>query len=98
MKKYKLLVMSFDGDSKVEKSEFETVEEVWGYSNDLGSKWFFYPFHFVISASGKTIIDSVPPLDRFNGLRVKTVQEIFEITSKRPDTQGLNCDDYAYRI
>jgi len=44
---YKIICMSFDGDYQTEKPEFDTIEEAWEYSNDLGSKWYFYPFHFV---------------------------------------------------
>lgn len=36
--------MSFDGDY-VTEGEFQSSNEAWNRSNDMGSRWFFYPFH-----------------------------------------------------
>jgi len=91
---YKIICMSFDGAYQTEKPEFETINEAWDYSNDLGSKWFFYPFHFVTSVSGKTIRDTFEFLEGLNGLRVKTVSRIFRKHSEEPGTEGMDCDAF----
>ena len=62
---FKLLVMSFDGATQLENPDFKTVDDAWEHSNNLGSRWFFYPFHFVVTASGKTIKDTPNLLKRF---------------------------------
>ena len=73
----KLLVMSFDGETKLETPEFKTVQDVWEYSGDIGSKWYFYPFHFVVTNSGKTIKEGIFPLEFLMNTRVKTVSRRF---------------------
>ncbi|MFA6309576.1 MAG: hypothetical protein WC677_07585 [Clostridia bacterium] len=58
---YKLICMSFDGEYKTEDNRgkgFKTVDEAWEWSDDMGSKWFFYPFQFVVSVSGKTVVEA----------------------------------------
>ncbi len=91
---YKIICMSFDGDYQTEKPEFETINEAWEYSNDLGSKWFFYPFHFVVNITGKTIRDTFEFLEGLNGLRVKTVAEIFRKHSEKPETDGMDSEAF----
>ena len=98
MKKYKLICMSFDGDYQTERPEFETIEQAWDYSNDLGSKWYFYPFHFVVTASVKTIKDAPYPLDYLIGSRVSRVSRDFETLAKLPDAQNLDADNYAFFV
>lgn len=92
--KYKLICMAFDGDYKEERPLFDSIEDAWSYSNDLGSKWYFYPFHFVVTESGKTIRDSISELSQYCGLRVKTVSNIFEMTSKSDAAIGAKEEDY----
>jgi len=96
--KYKLICMSFDGEYKTEHPEFNEIQDAWEYSEDLGSKWFFYPFHFVVSASGKTIKDCAYPLDIFINRKVSTVSRIFESNSKREDMIGADCENYAFNL
>ena len=91
---YKIICMSFDGAYQTEKPEFETINEAWDYSNDLGSKWFFYPFHFVVNITGKTIRDTFEFLEGLNGLRVKTVAEIFRKHSEKPETVGMDSEAF----
>lgn len=86
----KLLCMSFDGDSKIERPEFSTIEEVWNYSNDIGSKWYFYPFHFVVTA--KTIKDTPERLSFLKGKRISTVKKLFKKESERKENNGLDVD------
>ena len=96
--KYKLICMSFDGEYQTERAEFDTIEAAWEYSNDLGSKWFFYPFHFVVSQSAKTVKDCPYPLDAFIGSRVKTVATIFNANSTRDDMQNADPEYFAFNL
>jgi len=73
----KVLVMSFDGDTQLERPEFETIEDAWNYANDVGSKWYFYPFVFIVTNSGKTIKEGIFPLEFLMNSRVKTVSRRF---------------------
>src|SRR3990167_2979868 len=95
---YKLICMSFDGDYQRERPEFETVQAAWEYSNDLGSKWFFYPFHFVVSASGKTVVDAPDILKHFCGMRVATIAKRFAEMSKRDDMAGADIYEFAFAV
>jgi hypothetical protein len=94
--KYQLICMSFDGEYKREHQEFETIQDAWDYSNDLGSKWYFYPFHFVVK--GKTIADSTGPLDIYVGKRIKTVAKRFESLSKIEEAQGMGVEEFAFYV
>ena len=87
MKTYNLICMSFDGDYVTEGRDFESVDAAWNRSNDMGSRWFFYPFHFVTTGSGKTIADTPELLEQFNGLRVKTVKKHFAKVAALPEMQ-----------
>ena len=91
----KLICMSFDGDYVTERPDFETVEDAWEHDNDLGSKWYFYPFHFVTTASGKTIKDAPDDLDQFEGMRVRSVSRIFEKASQLPEAQNMEPDQFC---
>lgn len=93
----KLICMNFRGEYQNEKS-FDTIEECWEHSNDIGSRWFFYPFHFVVSDSGKTIIDGPHLLEKLNRKRVKTVQEIFKNVADLPESQNLDSEDFVYEL
>jgi hypothetical protein len=84
--------MAFDGDYVTERPEFESFEEAWEYSNDLGSKWYFYPFHFVIK--NKTIKDTPNQLDYFINKRIKTISRIFKQLSAKDESQGADVDQF----
>lgn len=91
---YRLLCMAFDGQSKLEAPEFEDAEDVWSYADYIGSKWFFYPFYFVVTASGKTIVETPRMLEFLEGRRVKSVIKFFNKTSKLEDAEGADCDKF----
>jgi len=91
-KHYKLICMSFDGDY-VTEGRFDMVGEAWARSNDMGSRWYFYPFHFV--STEKTIKEAPTPLEIFQGMRIKTVSKIFNSYSKRDEAQGMDCDEFV---
>lgn len=98
MSKTSLVLLSFDGEYKRERGPFDSVEAAWQYANDLGSKWYFYPFVFVASESGKTIRETPRGLERFKGQRVATVAAIFARISKQPGAEGEGVDAYTERL
>lgn len=93
---YKLICMSFDGEYVTERDTFATAQDAWEASDDLGSKWFFYPFHFVVTESGKTIVASPLPFGEGEGRRVSTVSSIFHKASQMPEAQGMDADRFAW--
>lgn len=96
--KYRLICMAFDGEYVTERPVFDTISEAWDYSNDLGSKWFFYPFHFVTNETGTTIKDTGYFLEHLIGRRTKTVAAIFAAHSLLPESQGLDPEGFAITI
>ena len=88
-----LIVMSFDGETKTEGRGFPTIKDAWERSNDMGSRWYFYPFHFVTSESGKTVADAPDSLSWAIGRRVKTVQRIFA-----EHMQDADCERFALTL
>jgi hypothetical protein len=94
--KYQLICMGFDGEYQRERPEFETIDDAWEYSNDLGSKWFFYPFHFVVR--GETIRGAGQFLEYLEGLRIKTVQKIFLKHSKDPEMENADTEQFAVTL
>jgi len=52
-KKFRLLLISIDGEdfvteSNIDRCGFDSVEDAIEFGANLGSKWYFYPFQFVI--------------------------------------------------
>ena len=93
---YQLICMAFDGDYVTERPEFKSIDDAWEYSNNLGSKWFFFPFHFVIK--NLTIKDSPDLLKHFNNKRIKTVSKSFAHLCQKPEMQGVDCDDFSIEL
>ena len=96
MKKYELICMSFDGDYVSDNFEFDTIDDAWEYSNNMGSRWHFYPFHFVIRS--KTVKDAPFPLDIFTNKRVATAVKAFERTAKLDEAQNMTCEEFAFAL
>jgi hypothetical protein len=92
---YKLIVMGFDGEYQTE-GEFNSVSEAWDRSNDMGSRWYFYPWHFVVS--GKTIVSAPYMLQRFNGKMLTTVIQRFSALSKMIEMENAEVDDYTMAL
>lgn len=95
--------MSFDGEFVTERPNredetFESIDKAWDHSNDMGSRWYFYPFHFVTTASGKTIADAPDPLRHLRGQRVKTVARRFGEVYKENQDKEVNAEQYAFLI
>lgn len=95
-KKFYPVLISFDGYQAGERAEFNTISETWDYINDMGSKWFFYPFCFV--ASGQTIEDSPELLPFFIGRRINTVKKAFKKLYAQTQDQSLNVYDYMFAM
>jgi hypothetical protein len=89
---YQLICMSFDGEYQLERYEFESIDDAWEYSNNLGSKWYFYPFHFVIE--NKVIKDTPMHLEFFKERSIVKVCKVFNRLSKKPECEGIDTDSY----
>ena len=105
-KKYKLVCMAFDGQF-ITDSEHETLEELEYSLQNLGSKWYFYPWSFAVK--GQTVKESYGQFvnmktgictisEIFNGKRLKTVSKIFDKLSKKEEAQNVNCNDFESLI
>jgi hypothetical protein len=76
---YQLFCLSLDGD-KVAEGQFDTIDDALNRSQNMGSRWFFYPIHVV---TGQVKIIEVPdfvetedgllPLAGFKGRHLKTL-------------------------
>ncbi len=99
---YKLICMSFDGAYVIERDRFhetfETVEETWSHANEMGSKWYFYPFYFVVTESGKSIVDTGWGLEQFKGQRVTSVARAFKQLSECADMKDADVDTFAMEL
>lgn len=94
----RLICMSFDGDYVTEGRDFADVDAAWSRASDMGSRWFFYPFHFVTSESGKTIIAAPEYLKHFEGRRVVTVARIFSALAALPEMASVDVDDFTVAL
>lgn len=92
---YNLICMSFDGDYVTERRGFETVQKAWEHAEDMGSRWFFYPFCFVTTASGLTVVDTPELLEQFKGRRITTVREIFSTLTKLPEMRDADIEEFT---
>lgn len=88
--------MSFDGEFVTEREHFQTVQAAWEHDNDMGSRWFFYPFRFVVT--GETIKSAPDLLEHLQGKRIKTVQKIFNTLSNDPAMANADVDQFAYAL
>lgn len=101
MAKYNLICMSFDGEFVNEHNifsddkRFESIEAAWKMANDMGSRWFFYPFCFVTSESNQTIVDTPQYLEFLKNKRVSTAKKLFKKFNDQLIAQNiteLDCD------
>ena len=87
--------MSFDGEFV--KDHKGTLGECLEASGNLGSKWFFYPFHFIVTNGGKVV--DCPDLllgQLFIGRYLRTVSKTFKDHSAMPEAQGMGYEDFVY--
>ena len=79
---YDLAVLAPDGERQIEYVG-GSVSDCWEHSNDMGSRWIFYPFHVVVSESHKTVIDTPDGfLSVFKGKRLKTLQDYLKANER----------------
>ena len=103
---YQLICMSFDGEYvKDYKGSFEGCNNT---SNDIGSKWFFYPFHFIIDEN--KMIESAdsslfnmktrkPILNElFKYSKLNKVIEVFKKINQHCINNDLECDCDQFEI
>lgn len=79
MKTYSLKCLAPDG-AAVREGDFPSIESAWDRSNDMGSRWFFYPVHVVTgpSRSPKARIVAAPQgLEGFIGRPLSTLSAAF---------------------
>jgi hypothetical protein len=74
MKKYNLVCIALDGDHVTECHE-KSFDECIKRSQDMGSRWYFYPFHVVTTPSNKTVADAFGDLEPFIGKRLITLKK-----------------------
>jgi len=93
-----LICMACTGDYVTEGRDFKDVETAWNRADDMGSRWFFYPFCFVTTDSGKTIKDSPDQLKFFNRKRVKTVSRIFTQTIESAHDGLMDVEEFTFLL
>jgi hypothetical protein len=86
-----LACISTDGKEMVvernifsEDKTFSTIEEAWERNDDMGSRWVFYPFRFVVNADEKTIA-SVPE-DFSHSYVGSSIQEVMDYFAQEYST------------
>ena len=80
---YKLILLAEDGDYVVEKSQ-KTVDDCCKQSANMGSRWYFYPFHFIIKDNGKVSLNQriIEPPDQIDFLKRKSLKNAIEHIKK----------------
>lgn len=81
--KYTLRCIAPDGAS-VREGEFDSIESAWDRASEMGSRWFFYPFHVVTGSCDpdKCRVVSAPDgYDFLRSLKFKTVRTWISLNS-----------------
>ena len=89
-----LICMTFDGEY-VHEGDFDSVNAAWEHSNNMGSRWYFYPFCFVLTKSGKTIKDAPEGLQHFIGKRIESVRRAFKRLVEKPEMANVSTEEFA---
>ena len=75
MKKvYNLVCIAPDGDHATDCHD-RPFDECIQRSQDMGSRWIFYPFHVITTPSNKTVADAFGPMECFIGKRLTTLKK-----------------------
>ena len=99
---YQLICMSVDGNYVNDCAG--TLEECRNASANMGSKWIFYPFHFILSKTRFTVIDTGCGLVRmsdkkafmelmFKNRRFSTVYNAFKEASDYIEREEIMLND-----
>src|SRR3990167_6581992 len=94
----RLICMTFDGDYVTEGRDFADVDAAWDRAADMGSRWYFYPWCFVTSESGKTIVAAPDMLEHFVGRRVATAKSVFAALAALPEQAGADVDRFTVAL
>ncbi len=94
---YTVVCMSFDGEFVREHKLFNTIEDANSHIENLGSKWYFYPFAFVTTEFYKTVVDA-GIIEELNGKRLKTVSKLFEKVCNAHRDQKLDIDQFIHAV
>ena len=86
---YHAILFSLDAAYVCDFLGQKTKQDVLEKLENMGSRWFFYPFWFV--TTGKTIVGTPCGMENLKGMRVKTLQRMFKQAAKHcPDSlQGV---------
>jgi hypothetical protein len=85
MTEYRALLVAADGSWVTDHSR-DTVEEVQEALADQGSRWYFYPFHAVITDRGRLtrpsqrIVDAAEPFEHLRGTTIRTFTQTIAAT------------------
>jgi hypothetical protein len=72
---YSLRCMAPDG-ATVREGQFDSVQDAWHRSQDMGSRWFFYPLHLVTGPARSDlarIVDAPRELEHYKGRTLRTL-------------------------
>jgi len=94
----RLICMAFDGEYVTEGRDFPDTEAAWERASDMGSRWYFYPWCFVTSDSGKTVVAAPDGLAFLKGKRVKTVVTLFKAMSEVPELANAGVEEFHLAI
>jgi hypothetical protein len=75
---YKLLLVAPDGEYVTETTR-DTIRECIEDSEDMGSRWIFFPFHFIIKDHGPLNMEQrvIEPPDELPALQGKSLKSVF---------------------
>lgn len=75
MKLYNLVCIAPDGDHVTDVRN-KPFDECVKRSEDMGSRWIFYPFHVITTPSGNTVADAFGDMEPFIGKRLNTLKKV----------------------
>lgn len=85
---YKILLMASDGDHVTEgKDENWTLDEARQESANMGSRWIFYPYHFIIVDKGpvsdrQRVVDTADSIAYLIGTSIGKVRKLMQLYAK----------------
>ena len=92
--KYSLYCFAPDGEY-VKEGDFESIDAAWNRSNEMGSRWIFYPIHIV--AEDKVIVATCDELNHFIGGSLECLSQSLKTTDQEDLCDSLN-DGYIPHI
>lgn len=80
---YKLILIAPDGDYVTEKAQ-ESVDECCEQSANMGSRWIYFPFHFIIKDNGRVNMKQriIEPPDGMDFLKGKSLKNAIDYVVK----------------